>query len=209
MLPTRRAARDFNPSVLLDVSFWIAVLSGEAEGLFALEQPESNDLARFAPTVLLSPRTPTISFNGAAFGDEARPDLEIEDDLAIATSIRGFFAIMRASQELSGVPFREAHRTTAMAPMMSRRMSRLPIFDVFPSLCLPPVDFCCGTRPSQEAKSRPRLNVSIGGAKVSIARAPIGPMPGMARNRRGISASLDNASILFFSASIRSVSRHI
>lgn len=80
-LSTRRAARDFNPSVLHDVSFWIAVLSGEAEGLFALEQPESNDLARFAPVVLLSPRTPTISFNATAFDDEARRDLEIEDDL--------------------------------------------------------------------------------------------------------------------------------
>ena len=55
--------------------------TGEAEGLFALEQRESNDLARFAPIVLLRPRTPTISFNGAAFGDEARRDLEIEDDL--------------------------------------------------------------------------------------------------------------------------------
>lgn len=59
-LSTRRAARDFNPTVLLDVSFWVAVLSGEAEGLFALEHEPSNDLARFAPTIVLSHRTPTI-----------------------------------------------------------------------------------------------------------------------------------------------------
>ena len=80
-LSTRRAARDFNPSVLQDVSFWLAVLSGEAEGLFALEHERSNDLTRFAPAVLLSQRMPTISFNVSAFGDAAETDLEIEDDL--------------------------------------------------------------------------------------------------------------------------------
>jgi hypothetical protein len=80
VLSTRRSARDFNPSVLQDVSFWLAVLSGESEGLFALEHPSSNDLARFAPTVLVNPRTPTTSFNVSAFETFER-DLEIEDDL--------------------------------------------------------------------------------------------------------------------------------
>lgn len=62
---------------------------------------------------------------------------------AMATSMRGFFAIMRASQEPSGAPFRDTHRTTAMAPMMSsRRISRWLIFQVFLSRCLPPVDLC-------------------------------------------------------------------
>lgn len=79
-LSTRRAARDFNPSVLQDVSFWIAVLSGEAEGLFALEHAPSNDLARVGPSVLLSHRTPTISFNVSAF-EVVERDRKIESDL--------------------------------------------------------------------------------------------------------------------------------
>jgi len=80
-LSTRRAARDFNPSVLQDVSFWLAILSGEAEGLFALEHRPDNDLARFGPSVLLSHRTPTISFNVSAFDELAQRDTEIDEDL--------------------------------------------------------------------------------------------------------------------------------
>jgi hypothetical protein len=80
-LSTRRAARDFNPTVLQDVSFWIAVLSGEAEGLFALESDAADDLARFAPTILLSHRAPTISFNVSAFEEAAQPESEIDEDL--------------------------------------------------------------------------------------------------------------------------------
>ncbi|WP_210187350.1 SIR2 family protein [Methylobacterium sp. 13MFTsu3.1M2] len=80
-LSTRRAARDFNPSVLQDVSFWLAILSGEAEGLFAIEHRSDNDLARFAPSVLLSHRTPTISFNVSAFDEFAQRETEIDEDL--------------------------------------------------------------------------------------------------------------------------------
>ena len=80
-LSTRRAARDFNPTVLQDVSFWVAVLSGEAEGLFALEHEPSNDLARFAPTILLSHRIPTVSFNVSAFEETSELEGEIDDDL--------------------------------------------------------------------------------------------------------------------------------
>lgn len=82
VLSTRRAARDFNPNVLQDVSFWLAILSGEAEGLFALEHRPDDHLARFAPAVLLSPRTPTISFNASAFHELSQRDQEIDDDLA-------------------------------------------------------------------------------------------------------------------------------
>jgi hypothetical protein len=80
-LSTRRAARDFNPTVLQDVSFWLAVLSGEGEGLFALQHEPKNDLARFAPTILLSHRLPTISFNVSAFEETSQVDTEIDDDL--------------------------------------------------------------------------------------------------------------------------------
>jgi SIR2-like domain len=80
-LSTRRAARDFNPSVLQDVSFWLAMISGESDGLFALEHAPPSDLARFAPTVLLSPRLPTISFNVSAFDEASQRDREIDEDL--------------------------------------------------------------------------------------------------------------------------------
>ena len=61
---------------------------------------------------------------------------------------------------------RVAQRMTDIAPMMSnRRISRCPIFDVRPKTCLPPVECCRGTRPSQAAKSRLRLNTDRVGAK--------------------------------------------
>lgn len=81
-LSTRRAARDFNPSVLHDVSFWLATLSGEAEGLFALEHEGTNDLARFAPSILLSHRLSTTSFNVSAFEQHlSQRDREIDSDM--------------------------------------------------------------------------------------------------------------------------------
>ena len=74
---------------------------------------------------------------------------------------------------------------TAIAPIINRRrMSRWPIFEVLPRSGLPPVECCRGTSPSQAAKSRPRLKTAIGGAKVSIAIAVIGPTPGMVCRRR-------------------------
>ena len=89
---------------------------------------------------------------------------------ATLTSIAGLRAIMLASHEPAGAPFRAAQRTTELAPMMSRRRSVCsPIFDVAPSLCFPPVECCNGVSPSQAAKSRPRLNVSAGGASAAMA----------------------------------------
>ena len=77
--------------------------------------------------------------------------------------------------------------TTAVAPTInSRLISRWLIFDAFPRICLPPVGCWRGTSPSHAAKSRPRLKTSIGGAKVSIAMAVIGPTPGIVCNRRVI-----------------------
>jgi len=99
--------------------------------------------------------------------------------------------IMLASHEPAGAPFRAAQRTTELAPMMSRRRSvRSPIFDVAPSLCFPPVECCNGVSPSQAAKSRPRLNVSAGGASAAMAVAITGPTPGMLMRRRATSSSL-------------------
>ena len=58
-------------------------------------------------------------------------------------------------------------------------MSRCPIFDVRPSTCFAPLECCLGTKPSQAAKSRPLLKVTMVGAKASTAIAVIGPIPGM------------------------------
>lgn len=87
VLSTRRAARDFNPSVHHDVTFWAATLSQESDGLFALRQTDGNQLSQFAPDIFLSSRLPTISFNTSSFGrtpeDEVDTDLsELEDELA-------------------------------------------------------------------------------------------------------------------------------
>jgi len=92
---------------------------------------------------------------------------------AVATTRRGFFSSMRASHGSAGVPpLRIAQLTIAMAPQISnRRISRCPIFVVLPNRSLPPLEFCLGTRPSHAAKSRPRLNCSMGGAKLSMAMA--------------------------------------
>ena len=59
---------------------------------------------------------------------------------ATATSIRGLRASILASQGSFVSPRRTAELTTAMAPMIKRRLrSRWPIFDILPSLGLPPV----------------------------------------------------------------------
>ena len=80
-LSTRRAARDFNPNVLHDVAFWIAYLSAEANGLFALVHEGASSFARFGPAVLLAHRPPTVSFNVSAFGELREPEAEIDEDL--------------------------------------------------------------------------------------------------------------------------------
>jgi hypothetical protein len=88
VLSTRRAARDFNLSVHNDVTFWAAMISEEADGLFALKRRESADVA-FSPTILLSGRLPTVAFNASSYSpgsgriDDAERDLiELEDHIA-------------------------------------------------------------------------------------------------------------------------------
>lgn len=63
VLSTRRAARDFNPSVHHDVTFWAAILSAETDGLFAIAFEQQNEFAEYGPTILLSATLPTIAFS--------------------------------------------------------------------------------------------------------------------------------------------------
>lgn len=81
VLSTRRAARDFNPSFHHDVSFWAATISEESEGIFALKSEEKNDLSQFAPSILLSSRLPTISFNASSFEHSSVLEDKIDADL--------------------------------------------------------------------------------------------------------------------------------
>ena len=124
---------------------------------------------------------------------------------APATSIRGLSASILASQGSFVLPRRTAELTTAMAPMIKRRLkSRWPIFDILPSLGLPPVVCCRGTRPSQAEKSRPRRKLSIGGAKAWSAIALIGPIPGIVISRAASSVlARAGAELLFQSVDLR------
>jgi hypothetical protein len=80
-LSTRRAARDFNPSVYHDVAFWVAVISEDSQGVFVLRCEDKDDLTRFAPTILLSSRLPTISFNTLSFDTDSKTVDETDADL--------------------------------------------------------------------------------------------------------------------------------
>jgi ATP-dependent exoDNAse (exonuclease V) beta subunit len=52
-----------------------------------------------------------------------------------------------------------AYRMTAMVPATSsQRRYRLPCFDIPPSLSLPPVECCLGTKPIHAARLRPDAN---------------------------------------------------
>jgi hypothetical protein len=104
---------------------------------------------------------------------------------AIATTLAGFFTSNFAIQGYFPGCSR-AWRTTAVAPRTSRRRRyRSPCFDMPPSLSLPPVEFCRGTRPIQAARSRPDLN-ALGSVMVAaIAVAPMMPIDFLTRDERG------------------------
>ncbi len=59
--------------------------------------------------------------------------------------------------------------------------------------------------PSQAAKSHPHLKLPIAGAKASIARAVIGPMPGIVWSRRATSLSRERSAIFLALSSILAV----
>ena len=81
ILSTKRAARDFNMNVLHDLAFWMAWLSGETEGVFALRTEVTNELAHFSPTILLNSAFPGIAFNSAVFGVGRFFDDELDETL--------------------------------------------------------------------------------------------------------------------------------
>src|SRR5262249_47488691 len=74
---------------------------------------------------------------------------------------------------------------TAMAPATSsQRKCRLPCFEIPPSLSLPPVECCLGTKPIHAARLRPDVNSFQSPTSATSAVATIGPTPGISSNRR-------------------------
>jgi hypothetical protein len=59
-----------------------------------------------------------------------------------------------------------------------------PIFDIRPSLSLPPLEFCFGVRPSHAANSRPELENDGSGTVAAIADTVMTPTPGIVASRR-------------------------
>ena len=125
---------------------------------------------------------------------------------AMATSILGLRASIRANHDPSGIVRRPNQLRRDIAPIIkSLRISDCPALKTRPSRAFPPEENWRGTRPSQAAKSRPLLKCSIGGAKASTARAVSGPTPGIVCNRRAVSLLVDTARILVFLSAIRAV----
>src|SRR5712664_1749160 len=103
---------------------------------------------------------------------------------ATAATLSGRRSIRPASQGRF-VPCRRAYRMTAMAPATSsQRKCRLPCFEILPSLSLPPVECCLGTKPIHAARLRPDENVFQSPPSAISAVATIGPTPGISSSRR-------------------------
>src|SRR6266498_3590439 len=78
---------------------------------------------------------------------------------ATAATLIGRRSIRRVSQGRF-VPCWRAYRVTAIAPAASsQRKCRLPCFEILPSLSLPPVECCLGTKLIDAARPRPDENV--------------------------------------------------
>jgi hypothetical protein len=103
---------------------------------------------------------------------------------ATAATLIGRRSMIRASQSRF-VPCCLAYRMTAMAPATSsHRRYRLPCFDIPPSLSLPPVECCLGTKPIHAARLRPDANAFQSPTSATSAVATIGPTPGTSSSRR-------------------------
>src|SRR5262244_1384249 len=97
---------------------------------------------------------------------------------ATAATLSGRRSIRRASQGRL-VPCCRAYRRTAMAlATSSQRKCRLPCFEILPSLSLPPVECCLGTKPIHAARLRPDENTFQSPTSATNAVAMIGPTPG-------------------------------
>jgi hypothetical protein len=64
---------------------------------------------------------------------------------------------------------------TAIAPATSSQRSwRLPCFEILPSLSLPPVECCLGTKPIHAARLRPGCNDGLSNKNSTLIGSPFG-----------------------------------
>src|SRR5262249_22984494 len=109
---------------------------------------------------------------------------------AIAAILVGRRANNAVSQGRCLVPWILAWRMTASAPVVNRlRRWRSPCLLILPSLSLPPLECCFGTRPIQAEKSRPDRKALGSATLATRAVASAGPTPGISSSR--LLASLD------------------
>ncbi len=85
-------------------------------------------------------------------------------------------------------PFLACNARDVIPTTSNLRRYLSPIFVIFPSFSLPPLDLLSGVKPSQAARSRPVLNWCPSPIVATMADAVIGPTPGI-RVRRRQSAS--------------------
>ena len=80
-LSTRRAAKDYNPNVHNDLTFWLTMLADEGEGVFSLRPDVRNDLSRFAPNIIMSNQLPGASYKTSVFDEVAATQSEHDEEL--------------------------------------------------------------------------------------------------------------------------------
>lgn len=80
-LSTRRAAKDFNANVHNDLTFWLAMLTEGASGVFSLIPDVGSDLEPFAPNILLSDQLAGATLNSGAFDDFDPDEAALDADM--------------------------------------------------------------------------------------------------------------------------------
>lgn len=80
-LSTRRAAKDFNPSVHNDLTFWLAMLTEGQPGLFSLMPDVASEIEPYAPNIVVSDQLAGASLNSGAFDELAVSEATADDDL--------------------------------------------------------------------------------------------------------------------------------
>ena len=109
-LSTRRAAKDFNANVHNDLTFWLAMLSGDGQGPFVLKPAVTGRLADFAPEIFLGEQLAGGSVNSAAFDDLAAIQASSDEELDILDEE---LAAMAEMQDLgASLPARASAATT-------------------------------------------------------------------------------------------------
>ena len=105
--------------------------------------------------------------------------------MATSTTFVGGRAKSRSVQPGPVPGLARRQRSTVRAPCTSKRLIvPSPRFDIRPSLSLPPLECCRGTRPSQAESCRPERNCAPSPIVATSAVAVMTPTPGIVARRR-------------------------